>query len=156
MGEPLPVDLHGALTGFLSIYRERIEVVLVLEAVSNAIDAKAKNVRITLNKQKEIGHFYIKFADDGPGMNKDEFISYHTVSLSQKQKGEGIGFVGVGAKIYLASRDGSEILTVSRNGANNIFASKMYRKNTSIEHDTSLNLPLELLCCITESSVSMV
>jgi hypothetical protein len=51
MGQPLPVDLHGALTGFLSIYRERIEVVLVLEALSNAIDAKAKNVRITLNKQ---------------------------------------------------------------------------------------------------------
>lgn len=141
MGEPLPVDLHGTLTGFLSI--ERIEVVLVLGALSKAIDPKAKNVRIALNKQKESGLFYIKFADDGPGMNKDEFISYHTVSLSQKQKGEGIGFLGVGAKIYLASRDGSEILTVSSNGANNIFALKMYRKNTSIEHDTSLNLPLE-------------
>jgi hypothetical protein len=71
------------------------------------------------------------------------FVVVDTVSLSQKQKGEGIGFVGVGAKIYLASRDGSEILTVSCNGANNIFASKMYRKNTSIEHDTSLNIPLE-------------
>ena len=35
------------------------------------------------------------------------------------------------------------ILTVSSNGATSIFASRMYRKNTRIEHDTSLNMPLE-------------
>jgi hypothetical protein len=141
MGEPLPIDLSGALTGFLEAYTERHEDVLVLEALSNAIDAKAKNVHITL--KKEPGHFYIKFADDGPGMSKEQFMDYHTVSLSRKQKGEGIGFVGVGAKIYLASRDGSEILTVTSTGANNILASKMYRIGKRLEHETSLKIPIE-------------
>lgn len=35
-----------------------------------------------------------------------------------QEKGEGIGFAGVGAKIYLASRDGSEILTVTSTSNN--------------------------------------
>jgi hypothetical protein len=141
MGEPLPIDLSGALGDFLEAYTERHEDVLVLEALSNTIDAKAKNVHITLKKGS--GHFYIKFADDGPGMSKEQFKDYHTVSLSRKQKGEGIGFAGVGAKIYLASRDGSEILTVTSTGANNTLASKMYRIGNSIEHDISLKIPIE-------------
>jgi len=81
MGEPLPVDLIGALTNFLDSYTDRHEDVLV-EAISNAIDAKAKKVHITLSKQP--GRFYIKFANDGPGMNRNQFLSYHTISYSAR------------------------------------------------------------------------
>jgi hypothetical protein len=71
-------------------------------------------------------------------MTKEQFINYHTVSFSQKQKEEGIGFVGVGAKIYSASRDGSEILIVTGTGTNNILASKMYWIGKRIEYDSSV------------------
>lgn len=136
MGEPLPVDLIGALTNFLDSYTERHEDVLVLEAISNAIDAIAKKVHITLSR--EPGRFYIKFTNDGPAMSKNQFLSYHTIDYSTKEKGKGIGFAGAGAKIYVSSRDGSEILTVTGTW-NNIFASRMYRIGKRVEYDTSEN-----------------
>jgi hypothetical protein len=141
VGEDLPIDLFGALIAFLGTYTEEHEVVLVLEAISNAIDAGAKNVHIILEKLD--GNFYIRFTDDGAGMSKDQFKNYHTVSFSTKQKGEGIGFAGVGAKIYLAADNGSEILTVTNGGFNRIFASRMYRIDRKIQYYSSLKLPVK-------------
>ena len=69
---------------------------VVLEAIANAIDAEATKVDIILKDR------YISFRDNGPGMSKKQFRSYHHISTSTKRKGTGIGFAGVGAKIYLA------------------------------------------------------
>jgi histidine kinase/DNA gyrase B/HSP90-like ATPase len=141
MGEDLPIDLYGALKAFLGSYTEKPEDVLVIEALSNAIDAKAKNVFIKLKKMN--GNFYMTVTDDGAGMTMEQFKNYHTVSLSSKQKGEGIGFAGVGAKIYLAAENGSEILTITNSNLNKIFTSRMYRIGKRIQYDSSLKLPVK-------------
>lgn len=116
------------------------EEVLVLEAVANGIDAKAN--RISISFQKTGNDRFILFQDNGHGMATEEFENYHTISLSSKTKGEGIGFAGVGAKIFLASNDGSEIITITSRG-NNLLASKMYRKGTSVEYETSERVGLK-------------
>ena len=132
--------MYGALSNFLDMYSENDETVLVLEAIANGLDARARNINIIFEKKNS--NYFIKFANDGPGMTKEKFIDYHTISLSSKKKGEGIGFAGVGAKIYLASEDGTEILTITKSGKD-IYASKMYRNGKEIQYDTSLKKPLE-------------
>jgi len=71
------------------------------------------------------------------GMNANEFLNYHKVSSSLKSKGEGIGFAGVGAKIYLAAYDGCEIITTTCKG-NNILASRMRNNRKNVVYSTSM------------------
>lgn len=140
MGEPLPIKLYETLVNLLGMYTYAHEEVLVLEAVANGIDAEAKKISIKLEHNAD--SFYIIFHNDGAPMNEDNFKDYHTISLSSKTKGKSIGFAGVGAKIFLASPKGSEIITTTGEG-NNVFVSKMYRRGKDIEHDTSLKIPIK-------------
>lgn len=139
MGEPLPVRLYETLLNFLNMYTYRDEEVLVLEAVANGIDAGAKNIDITFERKSK--DRFIIFRNDAPGMTEENFKEYHTISFSTKTKGEGIGFAGVGAKIFLASSDGSEIITITGSG-NKVLASRMYRQGKKIEYDSSLKVGL--------------
>jgi len=116
------------------------EEVLILEAVANGIDANANRIDIAFRKYGD--DRFVLFRNNGHGMTSEEFENYHTISLSSKTKGEGIGFAGVGAKIFLASNDGSEIITITSRGKN-ILASKMYRKGTHVEYETSTRVGLE-------------
>jgi len=135
MEEPLPFDHFRTLYNMLKTYSYPAEEVLVLEAIANSMDAKAKEIRISF--QKSAGKRYVIFRDDGKGMNAKDFLNYHMVSGSQKSKGEGIGFAGVGAKIYLASYDGCEITTITCTGKN-ILASKMFSRNKKVLYKTSM------------------
>ena len=118
------------------MYEYPNEEVLVLEAVANGIDAKAKKIEINF-ESNDSGH-YVTFLNDGPPMNGDDFENYHTISSSTKTKGEGIGFAGVGAKIFLAAWDKAEIVTVT--GKNNqVLVSRMFRRGDNVEYDSSLN-----------------
>ena len=116
------------------------EEVLILEAVANGIDANAN--RIDISFEKDGDNRFVLFQNNGHGMTSEEFENYHTISLSSKTKGDGIGFAGVGAKIFLASNDGSEIITITSKGKN-ILASKMYRRGTNVEYETSTRIGLE-------------
>lgn len=87
--------MYHTLENFREAYDDEWSVV-VLEAMANALDAKATHVDIKLDNR------HISFRDNGPGMNKKQFKAYHNISASTKQKGAGIGFAGVGAKVYLA------------------------------------------------------
>ena len=140
MGDPLPIKLYETLNNLLKMYTYPHEEVLVLEAVANGIDANAD--RINISFEKDGNDKFILFQDNGRGMTSEEFENYHTISLSSKTKGEGIGFAGVGAKIFLASDDGSEIITITSRG-NKPLASKMYRKGTKVEYETSERVGLE-------------
>jgi len=118
------------------MYEYPKEEVLVLEAVANGIDAKAKKIEINFESNAS-GHF-VTFLNDGPPMNKADFENYHTISSSTKTKGEGIGFAGVGAKIFLAAWDKAEIVTIT--GKNNqVLVSRMFRRGENVEYDSSLN-----------------
>ena len=57
------------------------------------------------------GKQIIIFQDNGPGMNKEQFDDYHIGAKPTKVKGKGIGFAGIGAKVYLAVDDSVQIWT---------------------------------------------
>lgn len=140
MGEPLPIKLYETLVNLLGMYTYPHEEVLVLEAVANGIDAGAKKIDIKF--EHDANEHYITFHNDGTPMKRNDFENYHTISLSSKTKGKSIGFAGVGAKIFLASQKGSEIITTTGEGSQ-VFVSKMYRHGKDIEYESSLKKPIK-------------
>ena len=131
MPSPLSIDILHTLQNILDMYKYDHEEVLVLEAVANGIDAGASRIDIAMNAD----HGSITFHNDGPPMSKKAFANYHTISSSTKHKGEGIGFAGVGAKIYLAAWPKANIVTVTgKNGTG--YVSRMYRAGKKILYDT--------------------
>ena len=91
----IEINVMHTLENFRDAYDNESSVV-VLEAMANALDAKANRVDIVLKDCS------IVFRDNGPGMNWKQFKEYHKISGANKTKGRGIGFAGVGAKVYLA------------------------------------------------------
>lgn len=136
MAEPLRIKLLETLNNLLGMYEYPNEEVLVLEAIANGIDAKSKKIKINLSRDER--GYHITFLNDGPPMKQIDFDRYHTISSSTKTKGEGIGFAGVGAKIFLAAWPCAEIVTVT--GKNNkVLASRMFRDGDDVQYDSSLN-----------------
>jgi len=113
------------------MYHFKDEEVLVCEAFANAQDVfledniKNPTIEITLDKTSSGG--YINFHNNGTPMTKEQFKKYHIIASSVKAKGGGIGFAGVGAKVFLASKVGGEIFTISGDGKSNFMASRMLR-----------------------------
>ncbi len=147
-GDPIPFERLQTLLNLLNMYEYRDEDNCVNEAIANAVDAFGENsikngkIDITFEKGKEYG--YMSFHNNATPMNKEHFEKkYHTVSLSPKKKGEGIGFAGVGAKLFLASNQGGEIITVTGSGKSNFYASKMYRTVDDVKFKTSIKYPLQ-------------
>lgn len=69
---------------------------LIIETFANSMDAGATRIEIFFDEDS----YTIK--DNGKGMTENEFREYHNVASLTKVKGmSGIGFAGVGAKIYL-------------------------------------------------------
>ena len=122
-------NLH-ALENFLDIYNNSGEMV-VTEAIANSLDVDSDTIDIKIGKNSN-GKRMITFQDNGPGMNKEVFADYHVGSRSTKSKGTGIGFAGIGAKVYLAAYDKTEIITETCCG-NDVLASVMYRKGRQIK-----------------------
>ena len=128
----IEIDAMHTLENFCDAYDDEASIV-VLEAIANALDAEADRVEITLKNK------FITFRDNGPGMNRKQFRAYHKISGSTKTKGRGIGFAGVGAKIYLAIWKNTVIHTETY-GDDGPLASDMhvnYRKLKWSECDTS-------------------
>jgi len=136
----LPVDRVHALEDLLDMYHFRDEEVLLCEAFANAIDVflrdKIKNptIEITLDKvDSDVG--YINFHNNGTPMTKKEFEKYHVIAGSYKKKGGGIGFAGVGAKVFLVSSLGGEIITITGKNNSDFFASKMFRTEEDVKYE---------------------
>ncbi|HVP93434.1 MAG TPA: ATP-binding protein [Acidobacteriota bacterium] len=68
---------------------------LIVETFANAIDAKATKVEIQID-----GDIY-RIIDNGQGMTSYQLKEYHNIASMTKHRGEGIGFAGVGAKVFL-------------------------------------------------------
>jgi hypothetical protein len=81
---------------------------LVVETFANALDAKATQVDIELNGDT------FKITDNGKGMSRYSFGEYHNIASLTKRRGEGIGFAGVGAKVFLDRAEFIETETRSR------------------------------------------
>ena len=123
----IKVDPIHTLENFLNMYDAHADAV-VTEAIANSLDANANNIEIVFKDG------YISFTDNGPGMTKRRFNSYHNISKSTKTIGKSIGFAGVGAKIYLAASQDTVIHTETcKNGV--FLASDMYRKRGTLSWD---------------------
>lgn len=123
--------------------------VLVNETIANAVDAfrkyfiKSGKIDIKFDKINE-NYGYLSFHNNAPPIPPEEFeTKYHTVSFSSKQKGAGIGFAGVGAKLFLVSKQGGEIITITGKNKNEFIASKMYRTKDDVKFKTTKNHPLK-------------
>ena len=150
-GEPLPVDRLHNLENLLDMYEYSETDVLVNEAIANAADAfrdhsvTAGKIDISFVKiGNDVG--YLSFHNNAPPMTEKQFYGvdgYHKVSFSPKQKGKGIGFAGVGAKLFLVSKQGGEIITITGKGKNDFMASKMYRTRNDVRFETTKDYPLK-------------
>jgi len=150
-GVPLPVDRVHNIENLLGMYEYNELDVLVNEAIANAVDAfrdhkiKSGKINITFTKKNsEVS--YLSFHNNAPPMTKKQFYGkdgYHKVSFSSKRKGDGIGFAGVGAKLFLVSKQGGEIITVTGSGKNDFMASKMHKTIDDVKFKTTEKYPLK-------------
>lgn len=132
----LDVDRVHVLEDLLDMYHFRDEEILLCEAFANAQDVfledKIKNPTINVTLEKTSFGAYINFHNNGTPMTKQQFEKYHVIASSVKAKGGGIGFAGVGAKVFLASKLGGEIFTITGDGKSNFMASRMLRTTVDV------------------------
>ncbi len=124
----LEVDLIRALRDFSEMYDYPPSESVVVESIANSLDEKATRLDLSLDKER----CTYSLRDNGDGMSNEQFKNYHTLALSSKQKGEGIGFAGVGSKIYLARSHDVEIRTHTY-GKDGPLASRIYIRNGRVE-----------------------
>lgn len=67
----------------------------LVELIANSLDAKCTEIHISIDEAQRA----IEVWDNGNGMTEREFVDYHNLAVSPKQKGQGIGFAGLGAKL---------------------------------------------------------
>ena len=111
--QPMEFDLQHALENFANMYDSHA-LMLVDESISNSLDAGASNIDIKIETTS--GAASISFLDNGPGMNESQFTNYQKASFSTKDKKFGLGFAGIGAKMYVIAHEKSEIITETFNG----------------------------------------
>ena len=122
-------ELH-MLEDMAGMYTSGSAHMVVTEAIANAIEGNSDRINIVLKNQS------IAFIDNGAGMNKREFKRYHDIAGQNKKKGSGIGFAGIGAKVYLGAWRNSKIKT-STVGDDGALASQMYiTRNNKIMWDS--------------------
>ena len=129
----MKIDALHALEDLVRIYDSSAKMIF-REATDNALDILATEIDIKIGKDSN-GKYWISFEDNGSGMDKKTFDSYHVIARSTKTYGKGIGFAGVGAKVYLAVGDFVRIFTETCCG-NESWSSEMYRKGNDLMHST--------------------
>ncbi len=143
--ESLPVDRVHALEDLLEMYHFKDEDVLLCEAFANAVDVflrdhiKNPKIEITL-EQTDSNTSYINFHNNGTPMSNKEFKKYHIIAGSYKKKGGGIGFAGVGAKVFLVSQLGGEIFTITGKNSSDFLASRMFRTTDDVKYEIITDL----------------
>lgn len=98
-------------------YKEEHDIdIMFTELIANSIDAGASKLKIIIDYENNS----VTFVDDGKGMNRDDFEEYHNLgSISTKRKGSGIGFAGIGCKLYIDKCE--KVITVTKQKANNYY-----------------------------------
>lgn len=111
----IKVDILKVIENFMDMYPYSAPETLVIEAIANCLDANATNIAISVFPDEDQNRIF-KVEDNGQGMTQKEFEdNYHALSISSKTKGQGIGFAGVGSKLYLALlASGENIVTETR------------------------------------------
>lgn len=119
------VDTDHLMVDLARMYDNGSEMV-VSEVFGNAVDVSATKLDVTLGMDSE-GKF-VKFLNNGPPMSKEDFVTYNTLARSTKQYGQGLGWAGIGAKLYLGIWPKSKIITESSDGTTTI-ATELFFNN---------------------------
>jgi Histidine kinase-, DNA gyrase B-, and HSP90-like ATPase len=91
------VNLRHLLEDIRDAYPFPVHEAVVTELVANALDSGAGKISIDLAFDPP----RLVFVDDGSGMGRKGFETYHDIASTSKVRGQGIGFAGVGAKLSL-------------------------------------------------------
>jgi hypothetical protein len=107
-------DLHHLLEDLRDAYPGALEETILSEIVANSLDSGARRISLRSEPSESV----LKVVDDGRGMSRRELSRFHDVAASTKQRGEGIGFAGVGIKLGLLACD--EVLTETQRGGKRV------------------------------------
>lgn len=113
MGETR-VDLLHLLEDLRDAYPGALEETIITEIVANSLDSGARHIRF----MPDAAQMSLTVLDDGAGMQRKDLIRYHDLATSAKQRGQGIGFAGVGIKLSLLICE--EVITETRRQAQHI------------------------------------
>ena len=91
------INLKHLLEDIRDTYACSVEEVIITELVANALDSGATRLEFSAESDKRI----LRCVDNGEGMSRDQLKSYHDIAASTKERGHGIGFAGIGAKLSL-------------------------------------------------------
>jgi len=117
MGETR-VDLVHLLEDLRDAYIDAVEETILSEAIANSLDSRASRIAMDLDP----GATSITIRDNGTGMSRAELRRYHDLARSSKERGEGIGFAGVGIKLGLLIS--SEVWTESARSGHSAIATQ--------------------------------
>ncbi|MGH7503817.1 MAG: ATP-binding protein [Longimicrobiales bacterium] len=104
------VDLLHLLEDLRDAYPGSLEETILTEIVANALDSGATDIAL----DTDAGAATLTVRDDGKGMTRRELSRFHDLAATNKRRGRGIGFAGVGIKLALLACD--EAITESRRG----------------------------------------
>ncbi|MEM4407058.1 MAG: ATP-binding protein [Candidatus Methanomethylicaceae archaeon] len=102
------VNFKNLIRDLADMYPYNVAEVVLVEIVANSLDAKAKEVRIDYDPDNKV----LIVSDNGIGMTREQFQKYHDFAAGLKEKGFGIGFAGIGAKISFNIAD--KVVTETR------------------------------------------
>jgi len=111
------VNFQNLIQDLVDMYPYNIVEIIITELVANSLDARASEISISFNKDKNL----LVVEDNGIGMTKRQFDQYHDFAAGLKARGDGIGFAGLGAKISfsIASRVQTETFSPKFKGRSN-------------------------------------
>jgi hypothetical protein len=116
MGETR-VDILHLLEDLADAYPGALEETNLTEIVANSLDSGATRIEVLTDPAAAT----LTVRDDGRGMRRADLRRFHDIATSSKERGEGIGFAGVGIKLGLLVSD--EVLTETRRGKDHIASS---------------------------------
>lgn len=91
------VNLRHLLEDIRDSYSHPVEEVILSELVANALDSGASLIKTTT----DLSRGTLTVTDNGCGMRRPIMRDYHNIAATVKERGKGIGFAGIGAKLSL-------------------------------------------------------
>lgn len=104
------VNLKHLLEDMRDSYSSPLEEVILTELIANALDSKATRLDFHIDTAAR----FLRCVDNGGGMKRPQLKGYHNIASSDKVRGQGIGFAGVGAKLSLLLAE--RVVTESKGG----------------------------------------
>ncbi|OGT22352.1 MAG: hypothetical protein A3C55_04085 [Gammaproteobacteria bacterium RIFCSPHIGHO2_02_FULL_42_13] len=104
------VNLKHLLEDMRDSYGSPLEEVILTELLANALDSKATRFDVVIDETA----LFMRCIDNGSGMKRAALKEYHNIAASDKVRGQGIGFAGVGAKLSLLLAE--RVVTESKGG----------------------------------------